>query len=305
VAERRPVSEGIVALTLRDASGRELPAWAPGAHVDLVLADDLVRQYSICSNPGDREAWRIAVLRERDGRGGSAFVHDELHAGSAVTVRGPSNHFALVDAERYLFIAGGVGITPILPMVKSIAATREWRLLYGGRTRRSMAFLDELEDDAARVAVRPQDEFGLLDLRSALSEPREDTAVYCCGPEPLLRAVEKSCAHWPSGRLHVERFAPRAPAAGEDDESFEVFLSRSGLTLTVEPGVSILDTCLEAGVDVLASCEEGVCGTCATRILEGRADHRDSVLSGEERADGSTLMVCVSRSRTPRLVLDL
>jgi ferredoxin-NADP reductase len=304
VSGRGAAAAGVVAVTLRAADDRLLPQWSPGAHVDLVLGPDLVRQYSLCGDPADRRAWRIAVLREAQGRGGSGHVHDRLDVGARVRVRGPRNHFPLRAAPAYLFIAGGIGITPILPMVaEADAAGADWRLLYGGRQRASMAFLDELARYGDRVAVRPQDETGLLDLDAVLATPRPDTLVYCCGPEPLLAAVEQRCAAWPTGALHVERFTAK-PVDGPDD-GFEVILGHSGRTVAVPAGTSILKAVEATGVTVLSSCQEGTCGTCETGVLEGRPDHRDSVLNAEERAAGDVMMICVSRSLDPRLVLDL
>jgi ferredoxin-NADP reductase len=304
VAGRGAAAAGVVAVTLRATDDRLLPQWSPGAHVDLVLGPDLVRQYSLCGDPADRRAWRIAVLREAQGRGGSAHVHDRLDVGARVRVRGPRNHFPLRAAPAYLFIAGGIGITPILPMVaEADAAGADWRLRYGGRQRASMAFLDELARYGDRVAVRPQDETGLLDLDAVLATPRPDTLVYCCGPEPLLAAVEQRCAAWPTGALHVERFTAK-PVDGPDG-GFEVVLGHSGRTVTVPAGTSILKAVEATGVTVLSSCQEGTCGTCETGVLDGRPDHRDSVLNADERAAGDVMMICVSRSLDPRLVLDL
>ncbi|MFF7281150.1 2Fe-2S iron-sulfur cluster-binding protein [Streptomyces griseorubiginosus] len=309
VASRTPVSDGVVSLTLRRPDGGPLPSWTPGAHIDVLLdtdAGDLVRQYSLCGDPADRGAWQIAVLREPQGRGGSAYVHHRLLEGAAVRVRGPRNNFPLRPAARHLFIAGGVGITPILPMVEAAeAAGADWSLLYGGRTRASMAFLDRLAPHGDRVLVRPQDEYGLLDLAAHLGVPKEGTLVHACGPEPLLRAVQEHCAGWPPGTLGVERFAPVQAAETGAARAFELELARSGLTLTVPPDRSVLETLEEAGVDVGFSCREGTCGTCETDVLEGTPDHRDSLLTEDERAAGDTMFICVSRSRGPRLVLDL
>ncbi len=249
------------------------------------------------------------MLRDPRSRGGSIHVHDALEAGTRVRVRGPRNHFPLVNAPRYLFIAGGIGITPMLPMIEwAVQAGADWRLLYGGRRRASMAFLDELAVHGERVDVCPEDERGLLDLAAVLDEPRDGTLVYCCGPEPLLAAVEARCARWPSGSLQIERFAAR-PQAGDAaagaEQAFELALQRSGITVMVPPDRSILDVCDEAGVSTLASCREGVCGTCEATVLEGVLDHRDSVLSDEEREAGELMMICVSRCRSERLVLDL
>ncbi|MGW7608598.1 PDR/VanB family oxidoreductase [Streptomyces sp. NPDC054766] len=303
VVERREfVADGVLALSLRHPLGAELPSWEPGAHIDVVLGPELERQYSLCGDPADRGAWRIAVLREREGRGGSAYVHEQLGEGDKVRVRGPRNHFALAPGPRYRFVAGGIGITPILPMLAAAeAAGAEWTLLYGGRTRDSMAFTEELGRYGDRVALAPEDESGLLDLAPVLDEVPEGTLVYCCGPGPLLDAVEERC---PSGLLHVERFRPKVQEAGGETE-FEVVLERSGRTVTVAPGVSVLDTVRAAGVEVLFSCTEGTCGTCETEVLEGTPDHRDSVLTDEEREAGETMLICVSRCRGTRLVLDL
>jgi ferredoxin-NADP reductase len=304
VSAREVRSEGVISLTLADPDGAELPAWAPGAHIDLLLGS-FVRQYSLCGSPGDRRTWRIAVLLEPDGRGGSASVHRMLSAGSLVAVRGPRNHFQLDAAPRYVFIAGGIGITPILPMIAAATASgADWHLYYGGRHRASMAFLDELERYGSRLTVWPEDEQGLLPLTEILGEPAGDVLVYCCGPEGLLAAVEQRCAAWPADALHVERFAPK-PQEAVGGASFEVVCRRSGLTVTVPPDKSILQTLDEHGLTVVSSCQEGVCGTCETRVLEGIPDHRDSLLTEEEREANDYMMICVGRSNSPRLVLDL
>jgi len=299
---REFAADGVLALTLRHPLGEDLPVWEPGAHVDVVLGPELERQYSLCGDPADRSVWRIAVLREPDGRGGSARVHKQLGQGDKVRVRGPRNHFRLEAAPRYRFVAGGIGITPVLPMLAAVeAAGAEWTLLYGGRTRNSMAFTEELGRYGDRVTVAPQDETGLLDLASVLDDVPDGTLVYCCGPGPLLDAVEERC---PAERLRVERFAPKAQVDGENG-GFEVELAQSGRTVTVEPDVSVLDAVRAAGVEVLFSCTEGTCGTCETDVLDGTPDHRDSVLSDAERESGETMMICVSRCRGKRLVLDL
>ena len=307
VAGVERAAAGVVLLTLRRPDGADLPAWTPGGHVDLVLRPDLIRQYSLCGDPNDRSTFRLAVLCERDGRGGSRFVHERLTRGEQVCVRGPRNHFRLVDAGRYRFIAGGIGITPIRPMVAAAAAAgADWRLVYGGRTRASMAFATELRERCPdRVSIHPQDETGLLDLDAALGEPDTGTSIYCCGPEPLIAAVQQCCRSWPPGALHVERFAPAAVDEPADETPFEVELTLSGKTLTVPAGTSILETVEEAGVQVLFSCREGTCGTCETPVLDGLPEHRDSLLTEGERAAGDAMMICVSRSRTPRLVLEL
>jgi ferredoxin-NADP reductase len=295
-------------LRLVDPSGAPLPAWLPGAHVDLHLGD-LVRQYSLCGDPADTRGWSVAVLREPEGRGGSGYVHDKLAAGDPITVRGPRNHFPLLPAPRYLFVAGGIGITPLLPMIAAAdAAGADWRLAYGGRTRASMAFADDLVAAyGERVTLHPQDEVGLLPLAELLPAPQDGTLVYCCGPTPLLTAVEERCRSWPEGSLHVEHFAPKEQLHSADDGSFEIELADSGLTLTVAPDRTILETVRDAGIDLLSSCEEGTCGTCETGVLAGSVDHRDSLLTDAERAANDVMYVCVSRAARgcPRLVLEL
>jgi len=305
VTARRQRAEGVVSLTLARPDRGRLPDWTPGAHLDLVLPNGATRQYSLCGDRWDAHSYRIAVLREPDGRGGSAYVHDELRAGDRVGVGGPRNHFPLVPAERYLFIAGGIGITPLLPMIHHADVLgADWTLLYGGRSQASMAFTDELAAYGDRVHLVPQDEHGLLDLAPWLAAPRHDARVYCCGPAPLLAAAEAACRHWPPHSLRVERFAPKEHGPVRD-EPFEIELARSGRTLTVPRGTSVLDALRAAGTDVLSSCRQGTCGTCETPVLRGVPEHRDSILADHERAAGDCMFPCVSRARTRRLVLDL
>lgn len=305
VTQRTRAADRVVTLQLASSDGEAFPEWTPGAHIDVVLPDGTERQYSLCgTEPG---TWAISVLDAPEGRGGSAWIHANVHEGDLLRIRGPRNKFALVEAERYVFIAGGIGITPIAAMVRSLeqAGRTEWRLTYGGRTRAGMAFFGELEALGERVSIQPQDEAGLIDLEAALGSPAIGTAVYCCGPEPLLKAVERACRSWPPGSLHVERFsAPAAPAAGTD-RSFEVVAARSGITATVSPGESILLALERQGVFISTSCGEGVCGTCETRVIEGEIEHRDAVLSETERLAGEVMMPCCSRAKGDRLVLDI
>jgi ferredoxin-NADP reductase len=307
VTRKELVADRVVALTLESIEPAE-----PGSHIDLHLPGGLIRPYSLCD---DR---RIAVLREENSRGGSAYIHDVLAEGDELEVSAPRNHFQLVPAERYIFIAGGIGITPILPMLRAPmlrAAKAPWQLHYGGRSRAAMAFLGELPEGAlpARdVTIWPQDERGPLPLDAILSRVADGkgvsdgpgvsdgTAVYCCGPEPLLRTVEARVPPW---ALHVERF--RADPSETPSSTFEVELASSGRVLTVDPDATILQTLRKAGLEVLSSCEEGTCGTCETGVLSGVPDHRDTVLTPAERDAGDIMMLCVSRAKTPRLVLDL
>ncbi|TSE00429.1 oxidoreductase [Skermania sp. ID1734] len=311
VRRREVASDGVVALTLADPTGADLPEWAAGSHIDLLLEPKLVRQYSLCGDTANSGEWRIGVLLDPESRGGSKFVHEKLQEGANVRVRGPRNHFPLVGSPKYVFIAGGIGITPILPMIAAAqAAGADWRLLYGGRKRSTMAFLDELERYGDRVTISAADESDTpfrTELESVLSEPADRTLVYCCGPEGLMEAVEDACKIWPDDSLHVERFSAKALAEPSPGalETFEVECQRSGVTVTVPADKSVFEACEEAGVDVLGSCMEGICGTCECDVLEGEPDHRDSVLNDAEKARNDVMMICVSRSRSERLVLDL
>ncbi|MFI6761769.1 PDR/VanB family oxidoreductase [Micromonospora sp. NPDC050417] len=304
VGDRERVAASVVRLTLVRPDGGPLPEWAPGAHIDLIVEHGIARQYSLCGDPADRRQWSVCVLLEPESRGGSRFVHDRLAVDVAVRVRGPRNHFAFESAPAYLFVAGGIGVTPIVPMLAAAeAAGTPWRLVYGGRTRDSMAFVDELlARYGDRVEIRPQDETGLLDLDRIMADLAPSTLVYCCGPEPLLLAMEAVCQ---PGALRVERFAPKEQGPPVRQGSFEVELAASGLVLTVPPDRSVLETIEAAGVSVLFSCTEGTCGTCETTVLAGEPDHRDSLLTEQERAANDTMFICVSRSLGPRLVLDL
>ncbi len=302
-AER--VAQDVVAMTLARPDGDALPDWTPGAHIDLLLGDGLTRQYSLCGRTSETDSWRVAVLRAPDSRGGSQAVHG-LAAGSTVRVRGPRNHFPVVAAKRYLFVAGGIGITPLLAMIYEVEAVGAlWELHYGGRSRESMAFLEELGQYGDRVHLVPEEEVGRPDLDTILGTPRVDTLVYACGPEPLLAAVEERCAAWPPGSLHLERFTARIAEAPEEESSFELVLQRSGRTVQVPPDRTVFEVVRDAGVSVLGSCLEGICGTCETEVVEGDVDHRDSILDEEERDANEVMMICVSRCRSSRLVLDL
>jgi ferredoxin-NADP reductase len=306
VGRRRTVALDVVEFDLHPLDGGPLPPWRPGAHIDVLTGAGAARQYSLCGDPEDRTRYRIAVLRQQRGRGGSRWLHERLHEGDRVGVSAPRNHFPLHAAPRYLFLAGGIGITPLVPMIRQAAAVgADWSLHYGGRTRASMAYADDLAAAGPnRVRLFPSDTCGLLDLDAALGEADRDTQVYCCGPEPLISAAEEACARR-GKRLHTERFAPRPTDSGPADAPFTVRIASTGARLAVPAGRSIVDVLTEAGVDILTSCEEGTCGTCETAVLGGRPDHRDSVLTQEEQAAGDRILPCVSRSRTPELVLDL
>ncbi len=306
VASKRLVADGVLAIEFEAADGGDLPQWQPGAHVDVLIEGVMTRQYSLCGDPDDRSTYRIGVLRDAQGSGSSTYLHDRLVEGERLRIRGPRNHFPLREAPAYRFVAGGIGITPILPMIKAAqGAGADWQLLYGGRCRNSMAFLEELAADEGRVQICPQDEIGLLDLDTYLGQPAPRALVYCCGPEPLLAAVTARCASWPHGSLELERFSAKPVDEPVLVTAFEVVLAQSGKTVIVPPEQSILESVRAAGVTKTSSCEEGMCGTCETTVLEGTVDHRDSLLDEDEQAANDTMMICVSRAACPRLVLDL
>lgn len=303
------IADDVWRVTLADPEGAALPEWQPGAHIDVVLGPDLVRQYSLCSSPTALDTYAIAVLREANGRGGSKAICDGLHVGDKVTIRGPRNHFPLVAAPHYRFIAGGIGITPLLPMIEQAEhAGADWDLVYGGATRSGMAFAEALVaqyGDRVELLARDEVDASLRTrLPGLLEHPQGGMLVYCCGPESLLAAAEEQMAHWAKGSLHLERFTPKQSDDAEN-HAFEVELVRSGLTLHVPPERSIVEVVQDAGIMVLTSCKDGVCGTCETIVLEGDIDHRDSVLNAEERETATSMMVCVSRCKGDRLVLDL
>lgn len=297
IVSRTEPAEGVLALTLESA---ELPDWAPGAHLDVTLPSGLVRQYSLCGDPGDRGRYTIAVRLVEDGRGGSREAHTQLVEGAELPVRPPRNRFPLAASPAYAFVAGGIGITPLLPMLRAAtAAGADWTLLYGGRSRASMPFLDELAPYGDRVTVVPEDEAGLPDL-SALGALGPGTLVYCCGPAPLMAAVEAAASAGTPVRL--ERFAP-ATAGGGETRPFTVELHRSGLVVEVAAGESALTAVRRELPNTPYSCEQGFCGTCQHRVLAGDIDHRDTLLTDGERED--SMLLCVSRAASDHLVLDL
>ncbi|MGI5148497.1 PDR/VanB family oxidoreductase [Plantactinospora sp. CA-294935] len=302
VRDIRPVARDVVAVTLAAEPGSLLPAWTPGAHVDLVLPSGLVRQYSLCGDPADRSGYRIAVRRDPAGRGGSAEVH-QLRYGQRVRLRGPRNHFPLVPARGYLFIAGGIGITPILPMVRQATAEgRPWRLVYLGRSTTRMPFLDEVGTlDSNRVDIFATDIGGRPDLPRLLRTAPPDAEVYCCGPTGLIAAVERLI---PTERRHVERFTA-TPRDDADNQPFEAELARTGQLLRVPASRSLLDSIREVRPEAPASCENGLCGSCGIVVLDGLPDHRDDIPTARHRDGRNLIYPCVSRSHTPRLVLDL
>jgi ferredoxin-NADP reductase/predicted amidohydrolase len=301
VADRRHIADGVAGLTFVAPNGGLLPLWVPGAHIDLVLPTGEVRQYSLCGDPASGR-YDIGVLDVVGGRGGSRWIHEHLHAGDRIRIRGPRNHFAFDPTRAPLFVAGGIGITPIRSMVaRAHALGLDWQLVYGGRNLGAMAFVDELRElDPSRVHLVPQDSAGVVDLEAVVAKAPADGVVYACGPGPMLTALETLMGESSSAPLRVERFTavPREPTI---DVAFAIDLVRSGRRLEVPAHRRALDVLLEAGVVVDNACRSGVCGSCALRVLDGRPDHRDSLPAD---ARGETMMVCVSRALTATVTLD-
>ncbi|WP_068165409.1 PDR/VanB family oxidoreductase [Rhodococcus phenolicus] len=301
------VADRIVAFELAEIGGHELPEWQPGAHIDVLMDAGLARQYSLCGDPADRFTWRIAVLREDNPRApsGSHHLHDQITEEDRLRIRGPRNQFPLEPAPEHLFVAGGVGITPILPMVaETHAAGRPWRLVYGARSVSEMAFTDELGAYGDRVVLVPQDTDGLIDMAGLVASAAPGTTVHCCGPAPLLQAAKNAASKNHEITLRTERFGADLPDQ-TTDHPFDVVLARSGETVRVPVGESILHTVEATGRRLLSSCQAGMCGTCETAVLKGVPDHRDSVLTTEEQNSGEMMMICVSRCVGDRLVLDI
>lgn len=305
VVGRSHAAEGVELFELAAVSDRPLPRWQPGAHIDVITADGDARQYSLCGTPG-AATWRIGVLREAEGTGGSVWMHDSLAVGDLLRVAGPRNHFEFVPEQgtSYLFIAGGIGITPIAAMMDAAAtAGVQYQLHYAGRSLGTMALAEELTAaHPGRVHLYPADAGHRLDLPGLFTGLKPFTTTYCCGPARLIEAVEVAS----KGRqLRVERFEPKEFGEPVWQESFEVELAFSGITLEVPTDRSVLDVVEEAGVLLLSSCRVGTCGTCETRVMDGEVEHRDSILTPGEQAANDVMYPCVSRSAGPHLTLEL
>lgn len=300
-------ADGVIGITFVDPSGADLPAWEPGAHLALHLPNGLVREYSLCSDPADRSRWTVAVLRTPDSRGGSSHIHDLLPVGALLEIEGPRQHFALGTAARHILVAGGIGITPILSMVRTLHRDgADWTLLYTGRSRSTMAFLDEIDAlPADRVTIHADDAAAgrFPDLAALLGDIDADAVAYCCGPESLMSACRDALPD--PGQLRIERFKAPEPVTTGEDTAFDVILAGSGRRIPVGPDVSVLSALQNAGVPVESSCTEGICGTCEVGVVKGDVEHRDFLLSPEEQQTGGTMFVCVSRCRSAELVLDL
>ncbi|MDQ0085705.1 cytochrome P450/ferredoxin-NADP reductase [Variovorax boronicumulans] len=311
VVERvTPVADGIVKLRLVSPDGKALPRWTPGSHIDVECGTpELSRQYSLCGDPDEAGVLEIAVLHEPDGRGGSAWMHANVKPGDRLRIRGPRNHFRLDESlKKAIFIAGGIGITPVSAMARRAKALgMDYELHYSGRSRASMAFVDELAAlHGERLHVHAADEGRRNDLQALLAQPVPGAQVYACGPLRMLEALESCCAAWPEGALRVEHFeSTLATLDPSKEHAFEVELKDSGLVLTVPPDQTLLTALRAANVDVQSDCEEGLCGSCEVRVLSGKVDHRDVVLTRTERDANTKMMACCSRACEGRLVLEL
>jgi tetrachlorobenzoquinone reductase len=311
IGDIRPEAMDILSFDLRPHPGADLPPFTAGAHVDVHLPDLQTRSYSLLNDQSERNRYVIAVRRDATGRGGSRYMHDRLTSGSDLTISPPRNHFPLVeDARHVVFIAGGIGVTPIRSMIRRLEQFgRSWELHFCARSRAHAAFYDDFRALDSHIPGRVHFYFdhGMpgerLDILSLVKPLAADTHMYCCGPHGMMDAFRNATADRPTRTVHFEYFsgATAEQAAGR----FDVELARSGKILTVKPGKTILDSIIEAGFHAPYSCREGVCGSCETRVLAGTPDHCDLVLTASERACGETMMICCSGSLGPKLVLDL
>ncbi|MES2958928.1 MAG: PDR/VanB family oxidoreductase [Pseudomonadota bacterium] len=306
IARTFDVAEGIRSFELVQADGSELPPFTPGSHVKVQAPNGALRKYSLCNDPAERQRYVITVKRDDRGQGGSVSMHDDTHEGDTLPTSVPDNAFPLVDkAKAYLFIAGGIGITPILSMIRSFGELppAPWKLFYLSRSPESTAYIDELAGLGKQVKIHHDhgDPARSLDLWPALEKPNS-AHIYCCGPRPLMESVRDMTGHWSPGNVHFESFN-EGGGVKADDKPFQVRLVRTGSAFEVPVGKSILAALREHGCNAASSCESGTCGTCRTTLLEGEADHRDMVLMPEELA--SQIMICVSRAKSAHLVLDL
>ncbi|WP_256468664.1 PDR/VanB family oxidoreductase [Pseudarthrobacter sp. SSS035] len=310
VREVQREADGVVSVLLGPLDSATLPRWSPGAHIDVLLPNDMLRQYSLISDPDDQDAWRIAVLLDSEGRGGSKYIHTALKVGDSLEARGPRNHFLRGSSEGPTqFIAGGIGITPLLSMVREAAQNgADWNLLYLGSDRNSMPFLSELLKYGDRVRVHSKSEHGAMNLTAFIQDPGPPSvaSTYACGPHRMLTELGNLFRNDAHGEYYRELFdAAGSPVAGVEDSLPFVVETSDGSEVEVAADETIIDALDRVGIRTLSSCRKGTCGTCETEIIDGLADHRDAVLSDEERAAGETMMICVSRCVGDRLVLDL
>ena len=310
VHKRQLQGDGVVVLDLIPVGGATLPAFEAGAHVDIHIAPGLVRQYSLCSDPGDNASYRLGVLKDPASRGGSTGVHDTLLEGAEIEISAPRNLFPLAsDAKRSILIGGGIGITPMIAMAYALHSRgEEFELHYCGRSRSRSAFLDELSNAAFanRVFTHFDDEAPeqKLDMDAVLGQAQAGVHVYTCGPAGFMDwVIAESHKHgYADDHVHREYFQVEVDNSGA---SFEVVAVRSGKTVQVAEGQSIVAALKTVGIKVAMSCEQGACGTCMCDVLEGEPDHRDVYLNDEEKQSNELIMLCCSRAKSKKLVLDI
>jgi phthalate 4,5-dioxygenase reductase subunit len=307
VTRNDQVADGIHLLEFRDAAGKQLPEFSAGAHIAVRVPNGLLRKYSLCNDPAERDRYQIAVKRESNGRGGSRSLIDSVKAGDELVVTAPVNDFGLPPrAQDFLFIAGGIGVTPMMAMIhETLAQGKRFRLFYCSRSPEATAFREELSaprfKDMITIHYDEGDPSRSLDLRPILAERRNREHLYCCGPRPLMEAVRAMTDHWSPTAVHFEAFS-EAETHKAGDKPFRVKLARSAKVLDVPTDKTILEVLRQHGLDVPSSCETGTCGTCRTKLLAGEADHRDLVLA--EHARNDTIMICVSRARSELIIID-
>lgn len=311
VVAREDEAEGICSFTLVAVGNSVLPPYTAGSHIDVETKPGTVRQYSLCGDPRQAMAWRIGVLREENSRGGSQAMHDNVQVGSRLRVSPPKNHFELVDAPHSVLVAGGIGITPILAMAKELSSRgASFEVHYCGRTEAKMAFRDEIAfsnyGSRSKIYTNDAPKDAQFDATVVAGNAPSTSHLYVCGPAGFMDYVlgAAASAGWSAERLHREHFSGVAVDTSNDG-AFEVQLVKTGISISIPAGKSVLEMLLQAGVDVNFSCENGVCGTCLTRVVEGIPDHRDTYLTVDERAANDQFTPCCSRSKTPVLAIDL
>jgi len=312
VAAKHVEALDIASFELVEAHGKPLPSFSAGSHVDVEMPGGLVRQYSLCNDPSEGHRYQIAVLKDPASRGGSKAMHDALKVGDVISISAPKNHFELAHAAgKHLLMAGGIGVTPVLCMAERLAVMGgEFEMHYAARSRERCAFVDRIAAStfASKVAFHFDDGAAeqKLNIANVLASATPDTHLYVCGPKGFMDAVLSTArsAGWPEERLHFEFFGAEVVKSATD-ESFQVKMASSGKVVTVGKDQTITEALAAAGVEVLTSCEQGVCGTCLTRVLEGIPDHKDMYLTPAEQAANDQFLPCCSRSKSPMLVLDL
>lgn len=307
VQARRDIAANVIELTLQRLDGSRLPDWSPGAHIDLILPSGTIRQYSLCGDRWDAHSYRIAVQRESDGTGGSKEIHQVAAAGSHVRFGGPRNNFRLAPAEQYHFVAGGIGITAITPMIDQAERMAvPWRLLYLGRDEHRMAYRDLENKYPAQVRTHTTANGRRASIREWLGVIDDSSMVYACGPQTLLDALPAECGRLPRQRIRIERFTnDNLSSAPIRTDPYDIVLERRGETVRAQGHQSVAEALGDAGIGLITSCSRGVCGTCELSVLAGQIDHRDTILDDEERAAGTCMFPCVSRAASDRIVVDL